>query len=213
MWRRLYRRPASGTCLAPNGLAQVPFYCCFQVDFCFDVVGPIRKFPMTISMYQASVPVFVRMLGTLSKLLDKAQAHAEAKKFDVASLISFRLYPDMLPFSKQVQIACDAAKLCCVRISGVEAPKFEDNETTIAELKERIAKTIAYLESVPRDALDGSEEKPVIVKVAGNEINFRAQDYLLNFATPNMYFHITTAYAILRHNGVEVGKGNYLGLV
>ncbi len=163
-------------------------------------------------MYQASVPVFVRMLNTLSKLLDKAQAHAEGKKFDSSVYLGLRLFPDMLPFTKQVQIACDAAKLCCARITGIEAPKFEDNEASIAELKERIAKTVAFLNSVPRDALDGTEEKQVTIKVGGNDVTFTAQDYLLNFATPNLYFHITTTYDLLRHNGVEVGKRDYLGL-
>jgi len=167
---------------------------------------------MSISMYQASVPVFVRTLTMLSKLLDKAAAHAQAKKFDEAALLGMRLYPDMYPLSKQVQVACDAAKLCVTRISGVEAPKYDDTEKTIEELKQRIANTIDYLNSVPREALDGTEEKPVSLKAGPNELHFKAQDYLLNFATPNMYFHAVTAYDILRNNGLEMGKRDYLNL-
>jgi uncharacterized protein len=166
---------------------------------------------MTISMYSASVPVFKNMLGNLSHCLDKAQAHAEAKKFDPQVLVSGRLAPDMLPLSKQVQIACDAAKNGLARLSGVEAPKFEDNETTVAELKERIRKTLDYVESVPRARLDGCEDKDITFP-AGRDITrtLKGEAYLLNVAFPNMFFHVTTAYAILRHNGVELGKGDYL---
>jgi hypothetical protein len=165
---------------------------------------------MSLSMYQASVPVFTHMLTNLSGLLDKAQAHAEAKKFEPAVLLSMRLFPDMLPFSKQVQIACDAAKLAVSRISGVEGPKFEDNEASLAELKERIAKTIDYLKSVPAEKLDGTEEKEVVLKLRGEERTFKARDYLLHFAQPNHYFHVSTAYGLLRQAGVEIGKQDYL---
>jgi hypothetical protein len=165
---------------------------------------------MSLSMYQASVPVFTHMLSNLSKLLDKAQAHAEAKKFDPAVYLTMRLYPDMLPFVKQVQIACDSAKLCISRISGVEAPKFDDTEASLAELKARIAKTIDYLKSVPADKLDGLEEKEVVIKTRTGEQSFTAQAYLLHFAQPNHYFHVTTAYGLLRQAGVEIGKQDYL---
>ena len=166
---------------------------------------------MSLSMYQASVPVFVRMLTNLSAILDKAQAHAEAKKFDPAVYMNLRLFPDMLPFSKQVQIACDSAKLCCSRITGADAPKFEDNETSIAELKSRISKTIAYIETMTPAMLDGTEAKDVVLKLSGKDVTFKGQQYLLHFAQPNLYFHISTAYNILRHNGVEIGKLDYLG--
>ena len=166
---------------------------------------------MSLSMYQASVPVFVRMLTNLSAILDKAQAHAEAKKFDSSVYMALRLFPDMLPFSKQVQIACDSAKLCCSRITGADAPKFEDTETRIAELKSRISKTIAYIETMTPAMLDGTEAKDVVLKLSGKDVTFKGQQYLLHFAQPNLYFHISTAYNILRHNGVEIGKLDYLG--
>jgi hypothetical protein len=166
---------------------------------------------MSLSMYQASVPVFVRMLTNLSTILDKGQAHADARKFDSVVFLGLRLTVDMLPLSRQVQIACDAAKLCCSRISGVDAPKFDDKEASIAELKTRIASTIAYLKSVTPDALDGTEDKNVTLKLGGEDVTFKAQAYLLNFAHPNLYFHVTTAYNILRQNGVEIGKMDYIG--
>jgi hypothetical protein len=166
---------------------------------------------MTISMYSASVPVFKNMLGNLSHFLDKAQAHAEAKKFDPAVLVESRLAPDMLPFKKQVQIACDATKNGLARLSGGEAPKFEDNEATLAELKERIRKTMDFLDSVPRSKIDGCEDKDITFPV-GRDVTrtLKGEAYLLNVALPNLFFHVTTAYAILRHNGVELGKSDYL---
>ena len=166
---------------------------------------------MTISMYSASVPVFKNMLGNLNHILDKAQAHAEAKKFDPAVLVESRLAPDMLPFKKQVQIACDASKNGLARLSGVEAPKFEDNEATLAELKSRIRKTLDFLDSVPRAKVDGCEDKDITFP-AGRDVTrtLKGEAYLLNVALPNLFFHVTTAYAILRHNGVELGKGDYL---
>jgi hypothetical protein len=166
---------------------------------------------MTISMYSASVPVFKNMLGNLSHFLDKAQAHAESKKFDPLVLTGDRLAPDMLPFRKQVQIACDATKNGLARLSGVEAPKFEDSEASFAELKDRIRKTIDYLDSVPRAKIDGCEDKDITFPV-GREATrtMKGEAYLLNWALPNMFFHVTTAYNILRHNGVELGKSDYL---
>ena len=166
---------------------------------------------MTISMYSASVPVFKNMLGNLSHFMDRAQAHAEARKFDPQVLVEGRLAPDMLPFKKQVQIACDAAKNGLARLSGVEAPKFEDSESTLPELKQRIRKTLDFLDSVPRAKVDGCEDKDITFP-AGRDITrtLKGEAYLLNVALPNLFFHVTTAYAILRHNGVELGKTDYL---
>ncbi len=166
---------------------------------------------MAISMYQTSAPRFVHMLKNLSAILDKAQAHADAKKIDVLALTSFRLYPDMLPMTAQVQIACDAVKGCMARLAGVENPKHEDTEKTIADLKARIAKTIAFLETIKPAQIDGTEEKPVTLKIGGQDMTFPGQQYLLAFAYPNFYFHIATAYNMLRHNGVEIGKRDFLG--
>lgn len=166
---------------------------------------------MTISMYQASVPRFVNILGNLSNILDKAQAHIDAKKLGDATLTGFRLFPDMLPMTTQVQIACDAAKGVVARLSGVEAPVFEDNEKTIAELKARVAETIAFIQTVPAAQIDGTEEKDIVVKRGEKETHYKGMQFLLGHAIPNFYFHITTAYAILRHNGVEIGKRDFLG--
>nr|WP_295778292.1 DUF1993 domain-containing protein [Rhodoferax sp.] len=166
---------------------------------------------MTISMYQASVPRFVNILGNLSNILDKAQAHVEAKKLSDASLAAFRLFPDMLPMSTQVQIACDTAKGVVARLSGVEAPVFEDNEKTIAELKARVAKTIAFIQTVPAEKIDGTEDKDIVTKRGEKETHYKGMQFLLGHAVPNFYFHITTAYSILRHNGVEIGKRDFLG--
>ena len=166
---------------------------------------------MTISMYQASVPRFVNILGNLSNILDKAQAHIDAKKLGDATLTGFRLFPDMLPMTTQVQIACDAAKGVVARLSGVEAPVFEDNEKTIAELKARVAKTIAFIQTVPAAQIDGTEEKDIVVKRGEKETHYKGMQFLLGHAIPSFYFHITTAYAILRHNGVEIGKRDFLG--
>ncbi len=166
---------------------------------------------MSLSMYQSSIPVFVRMLGNLSAFLDKAAAHAEAKKIDPTVLIRDRLAPDMFPFSFQVQTATDHAKGCAARLAGIEMPRFADTETTFPELKERIAKTMTFLQSVTPAQIDGSEERAITLKQRVGELNFRGQDYLLHFALPNFYFHVTTAYAILRHNGVELGKRDFIG--
>lgn len=166
---------------------------------------------MAMSMYAASVPLFQHMLRNLVHILDKGEANAQARKFDPAVLANFRLAPDMLPFTRQVLIACDAAKLAVARISGREAPKFDDTETTFAELKARIQKTVDYLGSVPASALDGTEDKEITFPV-GREATrtMTAQAYLTTWALPNFFFHVTTAYAILRHNGVDLGKADYL---
>lgn len=166
---------------------------------------------MAMSMYAASVPLFQHMLRNLVHILDKGEANAQARKFDPAVLANFRLAPDMLPFTRQVLIACDAAKLAVARISGGEAPKFDDTEATFPELKARIAKTLDYLGSVPASALDGTEDKEITFPV-GREATrtMTAQAYLTTWALPNFFFHVTTAYAILRHNGVDLGKADYL---
>lgn len=167
-----------------------------------------------ISMYSASVPVFVRMLGNLSACLDKAEACAKAKGFDAKVLVDSRLAPDMLPMARQIQIACDAAKFGAARLAGLDAPAFEDNEASIAELQARIAKTIDYVRSVDAAKIDGSEDRQVKVPMRGRDpLELTGQAYLSNYVLPNLYFHICTAYALLRHNGVDVGKRDYLGSV
>ena len=166
---------------------------------------------MSISMSSASVPICITMLGNLSHFLDKAQAFVDAKKCDPAALTLYRLAPDMLPLTRQVLIACDAAKNGIARISGVEAPKFEDNEATFAELKARIAKTVEFLKSVPSEKLDGTEAREITFPVGRDATRtLEAEAYLKHWMLPNLFFHITMAYAILRHNGVELGKGDYL---
>jgi hypothetical protein len=162
-------------------------------------------------MYQASIPVFVRALGNLSAILDKAAAHAEGRKIDPAVLINARLAPDMFPLSRQVQSATDSAKGCGARLAVAEVPRYEDTESTFPELQARIAKTVAFLQSLGPELIDGSEDRTITLKLRGREVNFSGQNYLLNFALPNFFFHATTAYAILRHNGLEIGKTDFLG--
>jgi len=166
---------------------------------------------MTISMFQASVPRLINALNNLSHILDKAQAHIDAKKIDTSALIQFRLYPDMLNFTRQVQIASDTAKGVVARLAGVEIPAYEDNEQSIADLKARIAKTIAFIQGFKPEQIDGTEDKDIITKRGEKETHYKGMQFLLGHAIPNVYFHITTAYAILRHNGVEIGKRDYLG--
>lgn len=166
---------------------------------------------MSLSMHSASVPIFVRTLGNLLGWLDKAEAHAAAKKFDANVLLSMRLAPDMLPFTKQIQIACDAAKFGVARLAGLEAPKFEDNEVTMAELRERVRKTIDYVQSVPADKVDGSDDRQVNVPRRDGTMTLAGEAYLKHYVLPNFFFHVTTAYALLRHNGVDLGKADYLG--
>ena len=168
---------------------------------------------MTISMFQASVPRLINALNNLSHILDKAQAHIDAKKIDASALIQFRLYPDMLNFTRQVQIASDTAKGVVARLAGVEIPAYEDNEQSIADLKARIAKTIAFIQGFKPEQIDGTEDKDIITKRGEKETHYKGMQFLLNHAMPNIYFHVTTVYAILRHNGVEIGKRDYLGKV
>lgn len=166
---------------------------------------------MPLSMYQASIPVFVRQLRNLSTILDKAEEHAQTRGDAPSLLIEARLAPDMFPLSRQVQSASDSAKGAAARLAGIELPSFPDTETSFAELKERIAKTIAFLESVPAEKIDGSEEREVVLRPRGMEMRFDGQGYLLTFALPNFFFHVTTAYAILREQGVPIGKMDFLG--
>ena len=166
---------------------------------------------MNISMYEASVPVFVRYLGNLKAILQKAVAHAEARKIDPAVLVGSRLFPDMLPLSRQIQLASDMAKSGPSRLVGAEPPKFEDTETTFPQLFERIDKTVAHLKSFQASQFDGSEVRPISLKTARGPLELKGLLYLTQFAIPNFMFHVTTAYDILRHNGVELGKADYLG--
>ena len=162
-------------------------------------------------MYQASAPRFANILRNLSAILEKAEAHCAAKKIDPAAIATYRLYPDMFPFTRQVQIACDSAKGAVARLAGVDIPKHEDTEQTFAELKARIAKTIDFVESVSAARIDGSDDKEIVLQMRSGERRFTGMQYLLGHAYPNFYFHVTTAYNILRHNGVEVGKADFIG--
>ena len=166
---------------------------------------------MSISMYQASVPRLANILGNLSGILDKAQAHIDARRIDVSVLMNARLFPDMYPLSKQVQIACDKARSVVARLAGMEVPLYEDEEQTLAELKVRIARTIAFIESVSPEQIDGTEDKEIVLPVTGKETRYTGMQLLLGHSMPNVYFHATTAYNILRHNGIEVGKRDFLG--
>lgn len=162
-------------------------------------------------MYQASAPRFANILRNLSAILEKAEAHCAAKKIEPTALTSYRLFPDMFPLARQVQIACDTAKGAVARLAGVEIPKHEDTEQTFAELKNRIAKTLDFVESVGAAKIDGSDEKEVVLQMRSGERRFTGMQYLLGHAYPNFYFHVTTAYNILRHNGVELGKADFIG--
>lgn len=166
---------------------------------------------MTISMYAASAPCFVKMLRNLDAILAKARDHAVAKKIDPAVLLGARLFPDMLPFVKQVQIATDHAKGAVARLAGVAVPRYEDSEQSFDELRARLARTIEFVESFAAAQIDGSEEREIALKVGGHEMSFKGLPYLVGFALPNFYFHLVTAYNILRHNGVDIGKTDYIG--
>jgi hypothetical protein len=162
-------------------------------------------------MHQASVPVFVQMLGSLSAILAKAEAHATAKKIDPAALLGARLFPDMFTLTRQVQLACDFAKNASARLAGQEPPKWEDKEASFAELQARIARTLEFVRGFKPAQIDGAEERDVTIPIGGVPTTFKGQRYLLFVALPNFFFHHTTAYAILRHNGIEIGKRDYLG--
>lgn len=166
---------------------------------------------MSITLYSAGVPLFDSMLENLLTWFDKAEAHAAAKKFDPSVYLAARLAPDMLPFTNQVQIACDTAKFLVARLSGAQAPSFDDKEASLAELRARVQATLAFIRSVPADRIDGTEAKQVTLPRRTGDVVMTGQDYLTQFALPNFFFHVTTAYALLRHNGVEIGKLDYLG--
>lgn len=166
---------------------------------------------MAISMYQVSLPIFVRHLNGLAGCLKKAQALYAEKKHDETTLLSYRLYPDMFSFTRQIQAATDHAKNCAALLAGVEAPKFEDNEKSLAELIARVEKTTAFLNTIKPAQIDGTEGKSVIIKMRDREMKFTGQELLLNRSMPNFYFHTTTAYDIIRHNGVEIGKRDFMG--
>ena len=168
---------------------------------------------MTISMFQASVPRLVNMLTNLSAILEKSQTHIAAKKLDATAFTNFRLFPDMLNLTRQVQIATDTAKGVVARLAGEDIPAYEDNEQTIADLQKRIAKTISFIEGFTPQQIDGTEDKVIITKRGDKETHYVGMQFLLSHALPNVYFHITTAYNILRHNGVEIGKRDYLGKI
>jgi hypothetical protein len=166
-----------------------------------------------MSMSNASIPVFETGLNALSALLDKAEAHAEAKKIDPAVLLSARLFPDMFAFTRQVQIACDQAKNGGARLAGAEPPRFEDNETTFAGLKARIAKTVAFVKTLDAKTIDDSADREITFPLGPNKGHMKGADYLNHFVMPNFYFHAATAYDILRHCGVEIGKRDFIGSI
>lgn len=166
---------------------------------------------MNISMHAASAPRFVAQLKALDALLGKAEAHTTTRKIDPSVLLTARLYPDMFAFTRQVQIACDFAKGAVARLAGVEVPSYTDTEESFIELHARIARTIAFVESIPAASIDGSEARDITLKAGPRELSFKGLDYLTSYALPNFYFHVATAYNILRHNGVEIGKRDYLG--
>jgi uncharacterized protein len=166
---------------------------------------------MKTSMYQTSIPPFIRVLNNLLAVLEKGAAHAEARKIDPTALLNARLYPDMFPFTRQVQLAADTAISGVARLAGTEVPAHENNEISFAELATRIKKTIAQLETFKPEQLDGTEDKTVTWQTRSSTKNMQGLPYLMNHVLPNLFFHSTTAYNILRHNGVELGKMDYLG--
>ena len=166
---------------------------------------------MSLSMHSASIPYFVRALNNLSAILEKGAAHAQENDIDPSILVTDRLFPDMFPLSRQVQIACDVSKGAAARISGIEAPSHEDSESNFEELIERINKTIEFLNSLPTDKINGTEEKEIKFQAGPYKLDFTGATYLSMWALPNIYFHVTTTYNILRHNGVALGKIDYVG--
>ena len=166
---------------------------------------------MPVPMYDHSIPVFAKMLGNLSAILDKGAKHCEAKKFDPAVVVASRLFPDMFPLTRQVQVATDQAKGGAARLAGLEVPKYEDTEKTFDDLKARIAKTVAFVNGIKPEQLAGSETRDIVMPIGGNPVTFKGEWYLKHFVLPNLYFHVTTAYNLLRHNGVELGKRDFIG--
>lgn len=166
---------------------------------------------MKISMYSACVPVFTSALGNMDRLLEKAMNYVVARKLDPNALLLARLAPDMYPLKKQVQVATDLIKGTAARLAGVEVPKYEDNETTFEELRQRVAKTLAFLGSLQPAQFEGAEDRDIILNLGGQPQTFKGETYLLSFGTPNVYFHYVTIYALLRHNGMELSKRDYIG--
>ena len=166
---------------------------------------------MATSLYQVSIPAFQKTLGSLKAILKKGEDYATEKKVDPSVLLTARLFPTMFALTRQVQIACDGAKGAAARLSGREIPKFEDTEATFADLYARIDKTLAFIASIPASEIDGQDDRAISLTAGGTPYNFKAGAYLVHWAFPNFFFHVTTAYAILRHNGVDVGKLDYLG--
>lgn len=168
---------------------------------------------MNISMYNSSVPVMIKMLGNLEAILDKAIAHAAARKIDDSAFVEARLFPDMFTFARQIRIATDMSKGAGARLAGIDIPKFEDNEKTLPELKARVRKAIDFLKTLTSTQIDGSEERAITITAGGKTLNFNGLDYLLTWVLPNFFFHVATAYNLLRHSGVEIGKMDFLGKV
>lgn len=166
---------------------------------------------MTISMYSASVPTFIRTLTNLAGILEKAQAHAETKKIKPEALLNARLFPDMFALTRQVQIASDFAKGTVARLAGIEPPSYADTESSFAELIARVQKTVNFLKTIKAEQVDGSENRDIVLKMHTGELKFKGEAYLVQFSLPNFYFHATTAYAILRHNGIAIGKMDFIG--
>jgi hypothetical protein len=168
---------------------------------------------MSTSIYEATIPVFEQLLNALAKIVDKAAAHTDERKIDPAVLLSSRLRPDMFPLVRQVQTLCDQAKNLGARLAGVEPPRFEDNEASFEEVKARIAKTLDYVRSLDQHAIEAGADRIVIFPLGPNKMKMKGADYALHFALPNFYFHLATAYGILRHNGLEIGKRDFMGAV
>jgi uncharacterized protein len=166
---------------------------------------------MALSMYQASVPAFLQMLSSLSAILDKAEVYAAERRIDPAVLLGWRLAPDMFALARQVQIATDHAKGCCARLAGVEVPKYPDDEATFADLRARIGRTVDFVRGFEPSDIDGSEGRDITITAGTRELRFKGQQYLVNFALPNFYFHVATAYDILRRCGLPIGKRDFLG--
>ena len=168
---------------------------------------------MTISMYHACIPLLTKMLGNLETIVDKAIAHAAARKIDDTAFVEARLFPDMFTFARQIRIATDMAKGAGARLAGIDIPKFDDNEKTLPELKARLRKAIDFLKTLTPSQIDGSENKTISLTAGGNSFTFKGVDYLQSWVLPNFFFHVTTAYNLLRHGGVEIGKMDFLGKV
>lgn len=166
---------------------------------------------MAFTIYDACIPPMIRSLENLSKVLDKAVSQAKTEDRDLKDLLEARLAPDMYPFPRQIQIASDSAKGCAARLAGIEPPAMPDTETTFPELQARISKTVDFLKSVKREQVDGAEDRSITLKFPQGEMKFSGRDFLTGFALPNFYFHVTTAYDILRHKGINIGKMDFLG--